>query len=277
MNTPIYADFDKIVFEGREQGYGAYQMRKRYNRILTRASLIAFLLFISITALPKMVHWIMPGVAEDAAPKEEMVTVIPDIPIPPKDPVEPVELPKQAADPKPPREVDMSEPKPTPAEQLHDEKIVNEIDKADSAIVSNKNTDGDPADGDIFKKLGSDPCPTCPISEVDVTLPVETDPNPDTFVLLEKEPQPVNLDDLKALIGYPPIAVEGEIEGKVIVRVLMDKHGNYKDHKVLKNPHPILTNAVTSKLNHLKMTPGIQAGRPISVWVTLPFNFELMH
>lgn len=275
MNTPIYADFDQIVFEGREQNYGAYHMRKRYNRILTRASLIAFLLFISITALPKVMTWIMPEVAEEA-PVEEMVTVIPDIPIPPKEKEVAIELPKEAAAPPVERVVDMSEPKPTPAELLQDEKIVNEIAKADSALVGNKDIEGDPTDGDIWKKLNGDPCTNCPppVTEVEVTKDV--DPNPDTFVLLEKEPQPVNLDELKNLIGYPAMAVEGEIEGKVIVRVLMDKHGNYKDHKVLKSPHPILTNAVTSKLNMLKMTPGIQAGKPISVWVTLPFNFALM-
>ena len=67
MKTPIYADLDKIVFEGRPQEYGAYQMRKRYNRYLTRAMLLAFLLFISITALPKMISWVSPsdGIDED--------------------------------------------------------------------------------------------------------------------------------------------------------------------------------------------------------------------
>ncbi len=64
MNTPIYADLDQIVFEGRSKDYGAYDMRKRYNRVLTRAMLITFLLFISITGLPKMIAWIMPETEE---------------------------------------------------------------------------------------------------------------------------------------------------------------------------------------------------------------------
>ena len=71
------------------------------------------------------------------------------------------------------------------------------------------------------------------------------------------------------------MAKEAEIQGRVTLRVMVDKMGNYVKHIVLKDPHPILTRAVTEKIHLLKRTPGIQAGKPIKVWVTLPFNFEL--
>jgi periplasmic protein TonB len=278
MNTPIYADLDQIVFEGREQNYGAYHMRKRYNRILTRASLIAFLLFISITALPKVMDWIMPKLAEPVVTEETFVYG-PEIPLPPKDLVEPVELPAQPAAPIL-KTLDMSVPTPTPAEQLIDEQIVAEITDADSAAIGTDTHDGDATNGYDWTTLNNNPCPTCPPTDIETVVlvnPEDKDPSIDTFVLLEKEPKPVNLDELKGLIGYPKMAVEAGIEGKVIVRVLIDKHGNYKSHKVLKDAHPILNSAVNDKIHLLKMTPGIQAGKPISVWVTLPFNFELMN
>ncbi len=100
--------------------------------------------------------------------------------------------------------------------------------------------------------------------------------SPNEFVLLEKEPAPLNLNELKRLIGYPRAAMEAEIEGKVILRVLVDERGQYVKHLVIKDAHPYLTNAVTSKISAIRFTPGIQKGKPIKVWVTIPFDFKLL-
>ena len=102
------------------------------------------------------------------------------------------------------------------------------------------------------------------------------DPDPNQFVMVEKEPAPVNMEDIKKLIGYPPPAKEAEIEGKVVVRILVGADGKYVRHIIVKNPHPILTKAVEDKLPALSFTPGIQAGKPIKVWVTIPFDFKLL-
>jgi TonB family protein len=107
-----------------------------------------------------------------------------------------------------------------------------------------------------------------------VVEPREIGPN--DFVLLEKEPAPINMDELKGMIGYPPIAKESEIQGKVIIRVQIDEKGNYVKHIVIKDPHPILTKAVESKIPNLRFFPGIQNGKPIKVWVTIPFDFKLL-
>jgi Leucine-rich repeat (LRR) protein len=103
---------------------------------------------------------------------------------------------------------------------------------------------------------------------------------PDPFATmtdsLEKWPEPENLDHLRGLIGYPPMARDAEIEGKVIVRVLVDRSRHYVKHIVLADPHPILTKAVTDRLSQLTFTPGIQNGKPVSAWVTIPFEFLLL-
>ena len=84
------------------------------------------------------------------------------------------------------------------------------------------------------------------------------------------------MDDIKKLIGYPPMAKEAEIEGKVILRVQVNKNGNYVKHIKIKDPHPLLTKAVEDQIHNLKFTPGVQAGKPIKVWVTIPFDFKLL-
>lgn len=103
----------------------------------------------------------------------------------------------------------------------------------------------------------------------------EQELSPNDFILLEKEPAPINLNELKRMIGYPKEALEKEIEGKVIIRMMIDEKGNYVKHIIIKDPNPILTNAVSSKISALRFTPGIQKGKPIRVWVTIPFEFKL--
>jgi protein TonB len=105
------------------------------------------------------------------------------------------------------------------------------------------------------------------------------DPDPDinAFVALQKDPTPLNLDAIKNQIGYPQIAKDAGIEGTVVVRILIDKNGDYRDHRILKQVHPILSKAVEEQLKQLRFTPGIQAGKPIKAWINLPFQFRLLN
>lgn len=96
------------------------------------------------------------------------------------------------------------------------------------------------------------------------------------FVLLEKEPIPLNLDEIKQQIGYPKRAKEQEIEGKVILRILLDRQGRYNRHSLLSDPHSLLSQAVSSQITQLRCTPGIQNGKPVWCWITLPFDFRLI-
>ena len=277
--TPtVLADLDTIVFEGREQRYGAYQIRKRYERVLTRATLLAMLSFVSLTGLPKVMAWMMP--ADEAS----FVNVIPDVELPtienfdePEEPEDEPEIPElPAAAPPPVQTIAFLIPVPTPDDELLDDPTIAAIADLDSAAIGLVDIEGDPGAGSNYNfddLIGCVDCGGEPRNELEGSL---RETPPDSFVVLEKEPKPVNMDELKKLIGYPSQAIEAEIEGKVVVRVYVDKFGDYKKHIVLKDPHPLLTRAVESKIANLKMTPGIQGTKPIPVWVTLPFEFSLI-
>jgi protein TonB len=274
MKTQVYADFDNIVFEGRHREYGAYQMRKRYNRYLIRALLVTFLAFVALTGFPKFADWLMPK--EDAAPRELIhVTEVGPLPPPPPltedDPVEP--LPPPPPTPPSVRTVAFLIPDPVPDDLVSDSATIADITALDSSVVALVDQDGDePGDYNYnFDEFGTGDVP----GEIFVKEEVDREIPADTFMILDSEPMAVNMDDLQKLIGYPPMAVEAEIEGKVVLRVYIDKRGDYKKHIVIKDPHPILTAAVSKQINKLKMTPGVQGGRPINVWVTVPFNFTL--
>ena len=276
MKTPIYADLDQIVFEGRSTGYGAYQMRKQYDRILTRAALIAFLMFICATAMPKMISWVMPDV-EDVIVEEEGPMMITEVNL--TDPVidEPIEEIPEVEQPAPPkvdiRTIAFLNPVATPEDSAFTEVLLANNSDFDSALVGLVDIDGDaPGDYDWNKITGPEgPGGT---GETELKEKVKEDDHT-TFVNLEKEPKPINMDELSALIGYPPLAKEGEIQGKVVLRVKVDVNGDYVKHVVLKSDHNILLRAVQGKIDNLVCTPGIQAGQAIPVWLTIPFNFVL--
>lgn len=268
MSETIYADLDEIVFEGRSKEYGAYEMRKKYNRFLERSALIAFLLFVFLTALPKINQWIFPE-GEEVVENFESITVdLSNLPPPP--PLDETPPPPPVEAPPPVRaQIEFRVPTPKPDDEVEEETI-EEMDKLEEtkADIGTETVEGSTDAYDFGDIEGTG------VEEVVVKEEKEVGPN--EFVLLEKEPAPVNLDQLKGLIGYPPLAKEAELEGKVIVRVQVDKNGQYVKHLVIKDPHPILTKAVTDKINMLSFTPGIQAGKPIKVWVTIPFDFKLL-
>lgn len=267
--SKVYADLDEIVFEGREKEYGAYQLRKRYNRYLERAALIAFVLFLLFTGGFKAKDWIF----TEELPEEEFFDVTEvDLTAPPPSLDEeeaPPPPPKVEAPPPVKTTIEFRVPTPTPDDEVKEEQSIAEIDSVEKFDPGLKSQEGDP-NADPFANMTTEEGPA------EISAPTEQEVGPSEFVALEKEPAPVNLNDIKQLIGYPPMAKEAEIEGKVTVRIQVDKNGRYVKHIVLKDPHPILTKAVTDKLPQLQFTPGIQAGKPIKVWVTIPFDFKLM-
>lgn len=98
--------------------------------------------------------------------------------------------------------------------------------------------------------------------------PVEN-PDPEDILTLGQELVPLNLDSVKQLIRRPQACVEG----KVIVRLMIDENGKYVKHLVLKTPHPMCTEAVEPVLHHLRFTPALMDGQAVKCWVTIPFKF----
>jgi protein TonB len=272
----VYADLDEIVFEGREKDYGAYEIRKKYNRFLIRAVLISFLVFLLATFGTKTLDWLI-------QPEEEVVEVVNVTPVQLSDLPPPPSLDEDQAPPPPPKvnipppvraKIEFKVPKPAPDETVDDEETIKEMEEIEDskADIGLEDVEGETDIGYDFGEIDG----TGNVEVEVVEEAPEPEIGPNDFVLLEKEPAPVNMDDLRKMIGYPPMAKEAEIEGKVILRVQVDKNGRYKKHIVIKDPHPILTKAVTDKINNLSFTPGIQAGKPIKVWVTIPFDFKLL-
>lgn len=105
---------------------------------------------------------------------------------------------------------------------------------------------------------------------------VTDEPDVNAFILGAEEPQPLNMDDVRRLIGYPAVARDANIQGQVVARVLVDKEGNYRKHVIVKTGHPILRDSVEQHLPKLKFTPAMKNGEAILFWVNIPFRFMLL-
>lgn len=92
---------------------------------------------------------------------------------------------------------------------------------------------------------------------------------------INTEPVPLNMQEIKRRIGYPPVAKEAGIEGKVLLRILVDEKGNYMRHKIINSAHPLFDREIEKYISELRFTPAIQNGKPTKFWVNLPLNFKL--
>lgn len=104
----------------------------------------------------------------------------------------------------------------------------------------------------------------------------EAIPGINEFVYVEVEPEPVNYEEVIQMIGYPEQAIQENIQGDVVVRILIDEAGNYMKHSISKETHPVLTEAVEAHVAELAFTPALQNGKPIKFWKNIRFPFKLV-
>jgi TonB family protein len=93
----------------------------------------------------------------------------------------------------------------------------------------------------------------------------------------EEEPIPLNLADIRRSIEYPKEARDQGIQGKVLVKVLIDTLGNLEQYELVNSAHPLLVQAVEAKLPTLRFSPARKDGHRQKFWVTLPFQFTLQN
>lgn len=77
-------------------------------------------------------------------------------------------------------------------------------------------------------------------------------------------------------ISYPSIAEEKNIQGRVVVQFVVDTIGQVGEVKVVRSVDPGLDREAVRVVSTLpRFAPGIQSGKPVNVWYTLPVNFKL--
>ena len=250
-----------LVFEHRNKAYGAYALRKNYNKRLTliMGSMVlafvlgAFTMFI-IRNLPKQ---------EVEAPKgsDKTWTVQPppkDLPPPPPTTPPPPPLEKMTAFIPPVIEDDpVTDPVPT-QDQLEDTK------------AGDKTQDGSDENFDP-------PQPTD-----DTPKQIDTKPEPIETFVEEEADFPGGFAEMAKFINenidYPQEAIDLGIKGRVTVRFVVEKDGRISNVSIA-TPLPgckacdKAAQKVVEKMPSWKA--GKNGGRAVRTWVTLPVKFEV--
>lgn len=91
------------------------------------------------------------------------------------------------------------------------------------------------------------------------------------------EPMVALMYDLSKSLQYPENAVTNNVEGKVIVRFVVDEEGAIRDIKVLQGVEEDLDRAAIEAVKSLpgKWTPAYSNGKPVSCYFTVPIKFKL--
>ena len=95
--------------------------------------------------------------------------------------------------------------------------------------------------------------------------------------ILEVDEMPkVDYKKLSQFIVYPNLALEKEIEGKVIVSVLIDDDGTVVSREILYTDSRIFNQPSLNAIdNYGKFIPAIKNGKNVPCWLNIPFNFKL--
>ncbi|GAB5465387.1 MAG: hypothetical protein Kapaf2KO_08230 [Candidatus Kapaibacteriales bacterium] len=116
------------------------------------------------------------------------------------------------------------------------------------------------------------------IDFADVPLDVtakEVEPDPDDYIDIDQDVNP-DMSVLYQYLVYPEMAKKAGIQGKVIIRALIDKDGSVKRTVVLKSDNSILDPAAIDAIEKAgTFTIATQNGRPVMYWTTIPFTFKL--
>ncbi|MBU1707249.1 energy transducer TonB [bacterium] len=112
-------------------------------------------------------------------------------------------------------------------------------------------------------------------------LPLETTESED--IIGEDELRPFDtppqiiggIQSLSKNIKYPKSAKADKIEGRVIVKLQVNQHGDVTWVKVVKGVRADLDSAAVDAVKKTSFKPAIYKSEPVSVWIAIPIEFKM--
>lgn len=272
VNKILNADILDIIFDGRNKAYGAYDLRKTYNKRLTIAmiGMAAFILLFGVGSLiasnlgkkDKTQDMIVQDVQLEEVKKQEQ----PEPPPPPPPPK-----------PEPPK-VEMAKftpPKIVKDEEVKEDEKPPEVEKLEETKIGTINQEG-------LKDEGIVAPPVSDAGKGVVEAPKKVEEDWDkTFTKVEIESDyPGGMSAwqryLNKNLRYPQEAQDNEIQGSIVVQFIVDKEGNVSEVEAISGPQELRDEAVRVIKKSGKWTPAVQNGRQVKSYKKQPIVFRLM-
>lgn len=268
----ISNEWADLVFEGRNQAYGAYRLRKSTSKrnlwslliVLIAAVVIFSAIAIKnvIQANQKVAITTEVELSKIETKKQAKVEKKAPIKIEPPKPVEKVKSSIKFTAPVIKKDEDVK-----PEEEMKNQ---DELQKTKTTIGAFNVVGNDEVGGEVLKAK----------EEIAQPEPPKEEENK-VFDVVEENPsfpggQAALMQWLNENIKYPVIAAENGIEGRVIVQFVVSKTGSISDVRVVRGVDPSLDKeAVRVVSNMPNWTPGRQNGTTVNVRFTLPVTFRL--
>jgi protein TonB len=269
-NKILSADILDIVFEGRNKEYGAYELRKTYNRrlVIALAGMAALCVLLFVGSI----------LANTISPDDEKAIIVQDVQLeelkqqekeepPPPPPPKPPDPPKvEMAKFTPPKIVKdeevKEEEKPPEQEKLEETKIgtINQEGVKDEGIVAPPVSDEGKGVVEAPKKVEEDWDKTFTKVEIESEYPGGA-------AAWQRY--------LIKTLRYPQEAQDNEIQGTVVVQFIVDKAGMVSDVEAISGPKELRDEAVRVIKKSGQWTPAVQNGRQVKSYKKQPIQFRL--
>ncbi|CCY81941.1 tonB protein [Prevotella sp. CAG:1185] len=261
-----------LVFEGKNQAYGAYKLRKGTSKrnlwsiIIVLIAAVAIFSAIAIKNVIEANQKVAVTTAVelskiDKTPKVEKKKAAPKI-------EQPKVVEKVKSSIKFTAPVIKKDSEVKPEEEM---KTQEDLQKTKTTIGAFTVVGNDEIDGEVLKAK----------EEIAQPEPPKNEEENKVFDVVEEQPsfpggQGALMSWLHDNIKYPVVAAENGIQGKVIVQFIVGKNGSISNVKVLRSVDPSLDKeAVRVVSNMPNWTPGKQNGASVNVRFTLPVTFRL--
>jgi protein TonB len=272
VNKILSADVLDIIFEGRNKEYGAYQLRKTYNK-----RLVTSLLIVGGLCLLLFIGYIVSSLLENNA--EAKNVVVQDVQLEEIKQEEKKEEPPPPPPPKPPEPPKVEMAKFTPPKIVKDEEVKEEekppeVEKLEETKIGTMNQAGEKDEGIVAPPVDDG-------GKGVVEAPRKDDEDWDkTFTKVEIESEyPGGAAAwqryLNRNLRYPQEAIDNEVQGPVVVQFIVDKEGNVSDVEAISGPQELRPEAVRVIKKSGKWTPAVQNGRQVKSYKKQPIVFRL--
>ena len=251
-------DLDDLIFENRNKDYGAYQLRKKYKRVVIAGIILASALVSLVVIVPfeltsRRDHVVSGDITFIPVQMESLEPPVERIIVPPAPPPPGSERVQEVVKYVPPVVVDTI--LPSDAKTATTDELMVQTTKEETEVV------GYGSDEDAL--AGQDG--------------IETD---EPFFLVEVMPSFKGGDINKfrewvqKRTNYPQAAIEAGVQGKVYLTFIIEPDGAVSNVTVVKGVAAIIDNeAVKAIQASPKWSPGLQRGQPVRVRYSMWLNF----
>ena len=277
-------EWTDIIFEGKNKEFGAYTLRRASDKRHNRA-MIVVIIGLVLVLIGGYLWSIYSDIRREQrelelqAQLEQQLAAMEDLEAEEPE-IEEEEIPQAVEEPQ--------------AEEALPEEILNTIKDTEIAIAADEEVTEDITSKDeVAESTAAAGASTFDQGTDDLNV---VRGHKDEIIVEEKSPEPVKEEIFTAVeqmpqfpggeaellkyiashIKYPTMAAENNIQGRVVVKFVVNKNGKVGDVVVLRGKDPDLDKEAVRVVKTLPdFIPGKMNGQAVSVWYTLPINFKL--